>query len=257
MSEGFIIGNGGTNLNFKVIAVASEDALPETAKENTIAVVTDTAITSWVFASTAPETPEAGMVWIKTGTGGTANFNAIKKNGLWVYPQACQQYVGDAWISKMAKTWQDGAWVRWELNIWPNVNNLEFTKKLNDSTDNAAITIDQDNPAKITLKVWDSTAGYLAVCNYSTLVDLTNYSTLTLKMSFSTGRQGGAGVLTANSGCANSVATGYSRTSSGAATVDNTYDISALTGVYWVGFWGNGSNTAVNTVFTVEEFTLR
>lgn len=106
-------GGGGGSLNFKVVAAASEAALPTTAKENTIAVITDAEITSWVFSSAAPETPEAGMVWIATGTDSTVGFNAVKKNGLWVYPSGVQQYIGDEWVDKTAKTWQNGAWADW------------------------------------------------------------------------------------------------------------------------------------------------
>lgn len=107
------ISEGGSDLNFKVIAVASESALPTSAAENTIAVITTTAITSYVFSSTAPTSPAEGMVWFATGTASTVGFNAIKKNGLWVYPTGCQQYVSGAWIEKTAKSYLNGAWSDW------------------------------------------------------------------------------------------------------------------------------------------------
>lgn len=108
-----IMGGGGSDLNFKVIAVATESALPSTAAENTIAVITTTPITSYVFSSTAPTSPTEGMVWFATETASTVGFNAIKRNGLWVYPTGCQQYVSGAWIAKTAKTYRDGAWQDW------------------------------------------------------------------------------------------------------------------------------------------------
>lgn len=112
-------GGGGSDLNFKVIAVASESALPSTAAENTIAVITTAPITSYVFSSTAPASPAEGMVWFATGTASTVGFNAIKKNGLWVYPTGCQQYVSGAWVAKTAKTYQNGAWADWmALNLY-------------------------------------------------------------------------------------------------------------------------------------------
>ena len=120
MSEGYIIGGGGGALNFRVIAVSSELLLPATAKENTIAVITDTAITSYVFSSTAPTSPAVGMVWFATGTASTVGFNAVKKNGLWVYPTGCQQYVSGAWVSKTAQTYQNGAWQNWRTYLYAN-----------------------------------------------------------------------------------------------------------------------------------------
>ena len=115
---GYPIMGGGSDLNFKVIAVASESALPSTAAENTIAVITTAPITSYVFSSSVPTSPAEGMVWFATGTASTVGFNAVKKNGLWVYPTGCQQYVSGAWVAKTAKTYRDGAWVEWTTYLY-------------------------------------------------------------------------------------------------------------------------------------------
>lgn len=113
-----IMGGGGSDLNFKVIAVASESALPTSAAENTIAVITTAPITHYVFGSTIPPEPWEGMVWFATGTASTVGFNAIKKNSLWVYPTGCQQYVSGEWVSKTAKTYKNGAWTDWNPDIY-------------------------------------------------------------------------------------------------------------------------------------------
>lgn len=112
------IMGGGSDLNFKVIAVASESALPSSAAENTIAVITTAPITSYVFSSTAPTSPAEGMVWFAVVTASTVGFNAIKRNGLWVYPTGCQQYVSGAWVNKTAKTYKSGAWVGMETYLY-------------------------------------------------------------------------------------------------------------------------------------------
>lgn len=113
-----IMGGGGSDLNFKVIAVASESALPSTAAENTIAVITTAPITSYVFATTAPTPPAEGMVWFATGSASAVGFNAIKRNGLWVYPTGCQQYVSGAWVRKTAKIYKNGAWTEWTTYLY-------------------------------------------------------------------------------------------------------------------------------------------
>ena len=115
---GYPIMGGGSDLNFKVISVASESALPSSAAENTIAVITTTAITSYVFSSTAPTSPTEGMVWFATGTASGVGINAIKRNGLWVYPAGCQQYVSGTWVSKTAKTYTSGAWAGMEIYLY-------------------------------------------------------------------------------------------------------------------------------------------
>ena len=46
--------SGGVPLNFSVTAYSSASALPSSAPENAIGVITTTAITSYVFSSTQP-----------------------------------------------------------------------------------------------------------------------------------------------------------------------------------------------------------
>ena len=104
---------GGASLNFKVVAVSSLSNLPSSTIENTLAVVTTTPITSYVFSYTAPISPTEGMVWFHTGSTSLTPFNALKKNGIWVYPTACQQYVSNSWVTRTASTYQNGKWNSW------------------------------------------------------------------------------------------------------------------------------------------------
>lgn len=115
MAKGFKCGagGGGGSLLLTVNAYASEDAIPATAAENTVAVITATNITSWTFSPTEPESPAEGMVWAVVGLTGKLVFNALKKNGIVLYPVSARQYIGGAWADKPAKIFQDGAWVDW------------------------------------------------------------------------------------------------------------------------------------------------
>lgn len=54
---------------------------------------------------------EEGAVWITTGMSSTGAFNALKKNGIQVYPISAKQYINNAWVDKEAKIYQNGAWV--------------------------------------------------------------------------------------------------------------------------------------------------
>lgn len=115
MAKGFKRGTGaGNSLNFKVIAYAAEDELNSaTPMGNVVGVITTDKITSWAFIATEPEAPEEGMVWFSTDRISSTQFNALKKNGIQLYPFAAKQYIGGAWVDKIAKTWLDGAWVDW------------------------------------------------------------------------------------------------------------------------------------------------
>jgi hypothetical protein len=100
-------GGGGGGLNFSVVGGTTA---PSNPKENMIWVNTSVAITTWVFSATVPENPVQGMVWISTGTSSTVAFNALKKNGIQVYPISAKQCVSGAWVDKAAKSYQNGAW---------------------------------------------------------------------------------------------------------------------------------------------------
>ena len=107
------VGSGG-GLNFKVVC----NPQPAYPKENTIWVDTDVDITSWIFSATEPSPAEAGMVWIAVGTSSTVEFNALKKNGIQVYPISAKQYIGGAWVDKTAKSYQGGEWVEWVTYLY-------------------------------------------------------------------------------------------------------------------------------------------
>jgi len=107
----YVLSGGGAALNFKVAAYASADVLPTTAAENTIAVITETAISSWVMQAEEPEAPEAGMVWIYVGAPNVITIQAVKKPSITVYPNTAKQYVDGAWVDVPLKCYQNGAWV--------------------------------------------------------------------------------------------------------------------------------------------------
>ena len=106
-------GNGG-GLNFKVVQYATTPT--GTAAENTIGVVTDTAITSWVMQAEQPTGAE-GMVWIEVAVASDVAFFADRKHQVKLYPKAVKQYVGGAWSSVDAYVYQGGAWVEFS-SIW-------------------------------------------------------------------------------------------------------------------------------------------
>ena len=115
MAKGFKHGAGGASaLNFSVVGGTSQPGNP---KENTIWVNTNTAITSWAFSATEPEIPTEGMVWFATGTSSTVEFNALKKNGIQVYPISAKQYISGAWTNVDAFLYTGSEWVRFSFAI--------------------------------------------------------------------------------------------------------------------------------------------
>lgn len=99
----------GAELNFEIVG----NPQPAEAKENTIWVDTDTPISGWDFNATEPAKPVPDIVWIYIGTTSPAAFNTLKKNGIHVYPISAKQYIGGEWVTKTAKSYQNGKWVEW------------------------------------------------------------------------------------------------------------------------------------------------
>lgn len=103
-------GDSQGALNFKI---ESGNTFPPEAEENTIMVITNNDITEWMFSQEEPENPSEGMIWIKTGTFSTVEFNALAANGITVYPMSVKQYISNEWVDKTAKSYQNGEWVDW------------------------------------------------------------------------------------------------------------------------------------------------
>lgn len=205
-------GSGG--VNFRVVGGTTQ---PTTPKENTIWVNTDVAIPSWAFSATEPESPVVGMVWISTGTSSDAQFNALKKMELEVYPTGAKQYVDGAWSAKEAWLYKGGTWVQWsgtEIVAFENGTFWagSFGQSLNSST-YSRVEISGDNLAVIcsgdgTVRAWLTEA-----------LDVTGYSKISFTLK----------VLSAKSSYKADIKVGVS-----GATNNNNFDASSM-----VTSWGD------------------
>lgn len=166
-------GSGaGAGLNFKVVGDTTK---PTSASENTIWVNTSTTITSWVFSATQP-TGEPGKVWITTGISSPADFNALKKNNITVYPISAKQYVNGAWVSKEAKSYQGGEWVDWIIYMYNKGNQYtNFTGGWTAYGDYADIRFNTDHIYLSILSGYNETWGMAHTKNK---IDVTNIDTL-------------------------------------------------------------------------------
>lgn len=116
MSDAFLHGFGGTGgveLNFQVLNCGSQSSLPAASEVNTIAVISDTAVTGYQFQRDMPEEAAEGLVWFCTDGESAVSFNALTENGIRVYPVYARQYAGGSWVSREAWIWQNEAWNRW------------------------------------------------------------------------------------------------------------------------------------------------
>lgn len=107
-------GGESAVLNFKVIGNTVE---PSNPRENMIWVNTDVKITKWAFDYIEPEAPIDGEICFRIGTSSPVAFNAVKKNGIMIYPVCVHQYVNGEWCDIDVKIYQNGVWVDFPTEV--------------------------------------------------------------------------------------------------------------------------------------------
>lgn len=229
-------GGGGAALNFKVMGGTAE---PSNPVENTIWINTDAKITGWLFSSHQPENPAEGMVWIATGSASNAEFNALKKNGITVYPMSAKQYVNGAWVNKPIKVYQSGSWKDALLyTVVPNTG-ITWSKEKN-------VTVTQNADST----VFSHGAGDDTVHYADFSVDLTPYTKLKIVGNVSASAWSDSNSVKISIGAFStnaSFVTGFTQdiyNRDGTININNTYDISSLSGIYLIRYNACRNNDA-------------
>lgn len=244
-----MVGGGGVGLNYSVKAYVSESALPSVEKENAIAVFTDVEITSHNFNATEPGFPEEGMVWITVGTSSPVAFSATKKDPITVYPTGCAQYIDGAWVSKDAKTYQNGVWLPWMLYLYDDgtfsdVSGTMVQRGITKYGTAGSCSISQGETS-VTIR---SDSGSCALAYFCNKIDLTPYKALCFCGYAKILRSGGSpncgiGVWDASFGA---VALLEGMRSDGLHTLD----ISELSGEYYIGIAVSGFSDYMECVMS-------
>lgn len=234
---------GGIPLNFKVKAYASADLLPATAAENTIAIITETPISEYMFSVEQPENPVDGMVWVATGTGSPSEFNALKKNGLQVYPQSAMQYIGGAWENVTAKSYQNGEWVVWWdgtlFNLGDQYEHVTGGWQQFKLSSGATLTIG----TTIVYSAGANESQKMALARTVNLIPFGGYKTLYFTISKVSNTGGSLVVYDEND---STIVTNYTSGSAGTYSVD----VSELNGNYYVAVGGhNGRKGEISKVW--------
>lgn len=217
---------GGGGLNFKVVAGLDQ---PGSATENTIWLKIPS-MTGWIIAASQPEELTEGMVWISVGTESAVEFNALKRNGIQVYPLRAKQMVGGTLVDVEAMSYQNGEWVKWVTYLY------NFGDKCTDITGGwqfvstrGGCTVGSytDNGESITL---NGSASAMQSTSYCTedAVDLTNVTKLWINAIEASGSY-----LWFKVGTTVSMGNGVVR-SDGCPVGPSYIDVSNLSGAYYV-----------------------
>ena len=246
---------GGSHLNFSVKTYASEEALlADAPKENTIGVVTDTAVPKWGFYASEPEVPAEGEIFFTVATESAGSFNALKKNALTVYPTLCQQYVSGEWVRKIAYICKSGAWVQfstlWNGELFEQGNvhaditgGWAYTNKSNSEV--IMTNADTDTIIECTNASSDSsTRKFYSLGTF----DFTEWNTLTAVMDYyATGESVKFGVSTVKAPYEGSGI--WAKIIYPNATVTYNIDISTLSGSYYISSYSCGSKYRFSKIY--------
>ena len=115
MAQAMMMRRGGAGLRLKLAIYASVLALPATADDGAIAVVSATAIGSIAMDKAAPATAAEGDLWLNTAAVGSVAIVLSSKPLIYGYPSAAMQYIGGAWVAVRAYVYHS-AWH--ELRTW-------------------------------------------------------------------------------------------------------------------------------------------
>jgi len=163
-------GGGGSaaSLNFKVVGGTTQ---PASARENTIWINTDSEITGWALSPNELADPAEGLVWITTGSYAATQFNALKKNGIIIYPVSAFQYIDGVWVDKPAQIYQEGTWKDWLFYIFKEGYGL-----CNNYT---GFTNATSTTELLTLKIITTNGTTESLSNE--VIDVTNFKTVTFE----------------------------------------------------------------------------
>lgn len=198
---------------------------------------------------------EEGTAWMTTGISSTTAFDALKKNGIQVYPISAKQYVNGAWVDKTAKSYIGGKWVDWwNGELYKDGNEyITFTGGWESRKSTEAAGTVKKNASNFVV----STSDYqLIYCKTVDTVDLTKYSKVTFKVtdiSASVHNEITLGVYPENFDFRWTDTTAQLKLTY--ETGKHSIDVSALSGKYYVAVRA-ASNSGVSTTVTVSEVFL-
>jgi len=258
MAKGFKHGGGGSaaaSLNFKVVGGTSRPSAPA---ENTIWVNTATEISSWILSPVQP-VAASGLAWITMGSASAAAFNALKKNGIMIYPIAAKQYVDGAWANKAAEIYQNGAWKSFSTEALylyqPGDQDAFVAVAMSETGDNSstaapAVTYGDESAVILPGKSISSEGYRGGIVRTADKIDVSGYSTLTLDGTVE-GVGTGTGKLSiwSEMGSAqNANRVKYAALANGSAPV--TIDVSDLDGSYYIGLGFDSRNVQIMVTMT-------
>ena len=190
---------GGAGLNFSFGVAASSSALPTAAAKNRIIGISSTPLPTgdkkFVIGSGTPTVSAwpVGSLWLKTGTVNTYSFNGLKSQDMiYIFPDSLYQQRGGSWVNidgyiDRTTAWQkfsSAQFVIFDGSVNNTVNGVGTMSNRFQTGDSAggALNISSGRILQSSQQKSGSAGGSRGDYG-STVIDLTNFSKLTIVVS--------------------------------------------------------------------------
>lgn len=176
--EGFG-GGGGAFAGLKIVG----NPRPSNPKEGTVWCNTDVEITGHHLSATATENPTQGMLWIMISDSSTVEIGTpLGTDYITIMLDSVSQYVGGAWVSVEAQSFQGGVWVDWIQYLYNKGDECtDITGGWYVSRNNNA-TLTKNADSMVIASNSASSSSSIAM-NNGLNIEYDNYTTLNVKIS--------------------------------------------------------------------------
>ena len=252
---------GGAGLNFKVVGSLTQPASP---RENTVWVQTGTAVKQYIVSQDEPTTRadgtalETGDIWIEHGGKSGVEVNVAKKNGIYIRMLTVAMWESGLWVRKEAQLYKNGVWSPFIWKLYDNGSEVMITtggwSLVSAFSSEYELSKTDDYIYLNTSKSTNSKQSFFCT---EKPIDLTSFNNIIAVHTYSKGSYGlfkpvavhtDRDVPKDNNDFVAYKDLGIDTTKSGTKEVF-TLDISALTGVHYVGFAMGTSGGKAHTYF--------
>ena len=198
MSEAYISRRGDASANFGVKSYNTlEELNAATPKDNTIAIVTETEPSGWIFSDTQPTEVEEAAVWVQTSSSSAVKFNVMGgDNSFAVGVMKAMQYINGEWVDLDERIYRDGKWSEWCLFLYNEGDQCTavtggWEAQKDNSETTPATPVLTFNETTMKASIWHAgTSNFWGgVVRTKNGIDLTNYSKLVCKTVSTNGTQ--------------------------------------------------------------------
>jgi len=224
-------GYGGAKLD--ITAYSAVGSLPASEDVGALAVITSTALGDIYVSADQPTSPSSGDVWVWIG--GKSRAPIALTDLFTVHPRACYQYSGSSWILRESYVYAVSAWVELSLAIYDYGAEIlsNMTARSFGGNRYASVEYTEQAAAVYVRRLDSGDWGYRC---YSTdeAIDLTDISTIRLTY---TKTSSDFAMTLYISGTNTSYSATASATTGTGTVVTKNLDVSAYTGLYYIGLY--------------------